>query len=137
MCADTYDLSHVRALEARWLMGLPASCTLLVGLDGGPLLVTTARTVFAAAQRARYAVLTGLEWELCIEAAEANRAAYTLLEWVSHPYRPLQHVLGVHLTHRANVSNCKLTIAQVLAHFGARLVGVDPELAPHAAQGLL
>jgi hypothetical protein len=129
------ELPAVAALRATWLTALPGSATLVCDLDGQTFYVTTSRDVFAATQRAACASMTGLAWRHTVSVASDGRAALALRDWLSHPYRHVVHCLGSNPTVTPDVSNCKLTISQVLEHFGARLVGVDPDPAALGALG--
>lgn len=148
---------EVLGLPAALLRRLPASSTLVcrcadVGGVDRDCWVTTSSKHAAAAAAAFFPAVDGHAWLALVLAAQAGRAALALSQWLS-PDRygvvPTWYARGSLYALTGNVHReqdsaaiwddypIRVTVGDVLAHFRAELVELDPPLTPPRPAGVL
>lgn len=153
----TAGMAEIRQLRAVWLTRLPAPVTLVCRApdatgDVRDFWVTTSREHFMAAEQA-LPVLDGQQWQGLAHATHGRATALAVSQWLmpglpfgdlppwvirgsiydllGGAWRPATKLAA------ADVARVRVTVGDVLEHFGAELVGLDPPPTPPRAGGLL
>jgi hypothetical protein len=145
------------ALPAQALRGLPDPCTLVcraADLNGKlqTFWVTTSREHHSAARRSFLPALHGHEWTALVIAAADARATLALSQWLTpeaYGVRPMWYargtvydlcgggLLATESTRGWDAVDLRVTVGDVLEHFRAELVDIDPPLTAARPEGLL